>query len=107
MATYTFLFDPAAANEYEEAFAWYEAKSTMAADGFIIEVQEAIEIACAHPVRYRNTYKNLRELTLKKYPFNLIYYINEPVKQIVIVSIYHHKRNPKWKYKKPGKDSVE
>ncbi|MCC6286432.1 MAG: hypothetical protein IT249_00970 [Chitinophagaceae bacterium] len=60
MLVYTFLFDPVAADEYEEALGWYETKSSIAADGFIIAVQGAIEAACAHPDRYRRTYKNLR-----------------------------------------------
>ena len=78
----------------------YEEKSVIAADGFIVAVQEAVNAVCTHPERYRNTYKKLRELTLKKYPFNLIYYIDELNKLIIIVSIYHHKRNPRRKYAK-------
>lgn len=62
MTTYAFLFDPVAANEYEEAFSWYESKSIIAADGFIIAVQEAVNAVCAHPERYRNTHKTYGNL---------------------------------------------
>jgi plasmid stabilization system protein ParE len=71
---YTYLFDPIAADEYEEAFTWYEKKSFLAADNFIIRVQEAITAICTDPYRYRNSYKNFRELPLKKYPYQVIYY---------------------------------
>lgn len=47
-----------------------------------------------------NTRQEEGELTLKKYPFNLIYYIDEERQRVVIVSIYHHKRNPTGKYLK-------
>lgn len=97
---YSYLFDPHAAEEYEEAFNWYEKKSYLAADNFIIRIQEAITAICADPYRYRNGYKNLRELPLKKYPYHVIYYINDALSTIVIVSIFHAKRNPKKKYKK-------
>lgn len=46
---YSYLFDPTAAREYEEAFSWYEKKSYVAADNFIICVQEAITAICADP----------------------------------------------------------
>lgn len=97
---YKYIFGPIAADEYEEAFNWYEEKSIVAADGLIIAVQEAIFVVCANPDRYRNTYKNLREVTLKKYPYNLIYYIDESEKLIIITSLYHHKRSPRKKYLK-------
>ncbi len=97
---YQYMFNPVAADEYEEAFNWYEQKSVIAADNLIVAVQEAITAICKNPYRYRNTYKNLRELTLKKYPYNLIYLIDENKKLITVISLYHHKRNPKGKYDK-------
>jgi hypothetical protein len=39
---YSYLLDPIAAEEYEDGFSWYEKKSYLAADNFIIRVQEAI-----------------------------------------------------------------
>ena len=99
---YQYLFGPRAAEEYESAFQWYEERSVIAADNLIISVQDAINDICTHPYSYRNTYKNLREATLKKYPFNLVYYIDEKKKLIIIISVYHHKRNPKDKYNNPN-----
>ena len=97
---YEYTFDPIAANEYEAAFKWYEQKSVIAADNLIVAVQDAITALCTHPYRYRNLHKNLRELTLKKYSYNLICFIDEDKKLITIVSFYHHKRNPGNKYEK-------
>jgi plasmid stabilization system protein ParE len=74
---YHHFFNPRAAEEYESTFKWYEEQSVVTADNLIISVQEAISTICASPYRYRNTFKNLREVTLKKYPFNLIYSIDE------------------------------
>ena len=33
---YQYIFDPIAADEYEEAFKWYEQKSIVAADNLIL-----------------------------------------------------------------------
>ena len=97
---YKYKFDPIAANEYEEAFIWYQERSEMAADNFLIAVEEAIEAICNDPHRYRNTYKQLRELALKKYPYHIIYYVDEKKKHVTITSLFHNKRDPKKKYKK-------
>ena len=72
---YHYIFDPIAADEYEEAFKWYEQRSLVAADNLIVAVQEAIIAICTDPYRYRNTYKKVRELNLKKYPYALIYFM--------------------------------
>jgi plasmid stabilization system protein ParE len=100
---YSYSFHPTAAREYEDSFQWYEKKSGVAADNFIIAVQDSINRICSHPFRFRKTHKELRELALKKYPFYVIYLIDENRKQIIIVSIYHNKRNPKEKYIKSSK----
>ena len=97
---YLHIFDPIAAEEYEDAFKWYEERSSITADNLLLAVENAIYAICANPYRYRNTYKKLREVTVKKYPFNLIYFIDENKKMVTIVSLYHHKRNPKAKYNK-------
>jgi len=97
---YKYIFDPVSADEYESAYSWYKLRSEVAADRLLIIVAEAIKSICANPFRYRNTFKKLREFSLKKYPYNIIYYIDEVNKIIIITSFYHHKRNPKKKYKK-------
>jgi plasmid stabilization system protein ParE len=99
---YQYFFNPQASNEYESTFKWYEGRSTVAADNLIIAVQNAIDNICNHPYSYRLTYKNLRETSLKKYPYNLIFKIDESKKVVIIISLYHHKRNPKNKYKGLG-----
>ena len=100
---YQYAFDPVAADEYEEAFNWYEQKSTTAADNLLLAVQDALAAICTDPHRYRNVHSNLRELSLKKYPYNLIYYVDDAHKLIIVTSLYHHKRNPERKYEKGKK----
>ncbi len=99
-AKYKYCFDPVAADEYENAFKWYKDRSEIAADNLLIAVEEAIQAICMDPHRYRNTYKNLRELSLRKYPYYLIYFVDEGEKLITITFLYHFKRNPVKKYKK-------
>lgn len=95
---YSHSFDPVAAIEYEEAYRWYLERSSVAADNFVVAVEDAVKAICTHPRRYRNTYKDLREVLLKRYPFSLVFLIHEASNHIAVVSVYHHNRNPEYKY---------
>ncbi|OQP62508.1 hypothetical protein A3860_27845 [Niastella vici] len=97
---YKCRFDPVAASEYEAAYSWYIERSIKAADNFVMAVDEAITAVCANPHRYKKSYNNLREIVLKKYPFYLIYLIDERKKLIIITSLYHNKRDPDKKHVK-------
>ena len=97
---YNYIYEPVALKEYKEAVEWYEERSETAAINFVNEVNEKIKSICTFPLRYRNTYKYFRETYLKKYPFYIVYFVDESKNIVVISSIYHHKRNPKKKYEK-------
>ena len=97
---YKYIYAPIALNEYKDAVEWYNKRSNIAAENFVKDVQEKIKNICSHPFRYRNTYKYFRETSLMKYPFCIVYFVEERKNTIVISSIYHQKRNPKRKYKK-------
>jgi plasmid stabilization system protein ParE len=98
--SYRHIYDPAALLEYKDAATWYSERSETAAFNFVKEVKETIAGISKEPLRYRNTYKKFRETSLKKFPYSVIYLIDEDNKKIIIVSVYHHKRNPRKKYRK-------
>ncbi len=98
--SYLIAYQQRAITEYEVTTAWYKERSIQAAENFETAVNEKINILREYPKRYRKTYKEFREIQLHKYPFNIIYLVDEIKMIIIISSIYHHKRNPKKKYKK-------
>jgi plasmid stabilization system protein ParE len=63
-------------------------------------VKKRLRLICEKPQQYRNTYKNFRETLMKKYPFYIIYFIDEGDNAVIIVSIFHHRPNPTNKYRK-------
>ena len=85
--------------EYEAAALWYKERSIQAAENFETVVNKKIDILRTYPTQYRKTYKEFREIKLEKYPFNIIYLVDEVKMKVIISSLYHHKRNPKRKYK--------
>lgn len=97
---YNYILHEYAQHDYEESLKWYLEKSSGAAEKFVAEIDAALQLICNNPGRWRNKYKNFHEISLKKYPFTIIYTIEEKKLLVVVSSIYHHKRNPKAKYRK-------
>ncbi len=97
--SYLIAYQQRAIAEYEAAALWYKGRSIQAAENFEIAVNKKINILRLNPTRQKKAYKEFREIKLDKYPFNIIYLVDEIKMKIIISSIYHHKRNPKKKYK--------
>jgi plasmid stabilization system protein ParE len=98
--SYQHIYTPVALVEYKDAVSWYDVRSKKASENFVITVREKIKSICENPSRYKNVYKYYRETSLKKYPYYIIYFVDENKQTVIISSVYHHKRNPKKKYQK-------
>ncbi len=91
-------FSKRALSEIEDAWLWYESKSSGLGDRFLQEVFLTVTLVEKHPKRFRNTIHSFREALLKKFPYLIIYY--EDADDLIINSIFHCKREPVKKYKK-------
>ncbi len=98
---YQYKLHPVAQKEYESSLSWYLERSLDAAENFVKEVDAALVEICRDPNRYRNKYKNYREYGLRKYPFDIVYVVEQQSQLVVIVAIFHEKRHPRGKYRKP------
>jgi plasmid stabilization system protein ParE len=95
---YQFAYSPEAIEDYEKSILWYALRSPIAANNFAKEVQDKLKIIKYNPLRFKKRYKHFQEVTLYKFPFTIVFKIEEPLQQILVVAIYHQKRNPKRKY---------
>jgi plasmid stabilization system protein ParE len=99
VSLYSVIFRQRAIKEYAESTAWYKEHSFQAADNFVKIVDSTVNAILANPYSFRNSYKKFYEAKTKKYPFSIIYFIDENKQYIVITSIFHNKRNPVKKYR--------
>lgn len=95
-----YILHELAQQDYDKAVEWYATKSIKAAENLIIEVEHALQLICDNPDRWRNEYKQFRELGVKKYPYVIIYTVEENKQLVIITAIFHTNRNPKKKYRK-------
>lgn len=96
---FIYRLHPSAQEDYELSVSWYLKRSLVAANNFVDAVDKTLEIICKEPAMHRNVYKNYRELNVRKYPFTIVYTIEENSQRVIIIAIYHHKRQPENKYR--------
>ena len=95
---YSLTFRQRASFEYFDATFWYKKRSIVVAEKFIKAIDEVLEKIATNPTRFRNTYLDFHEARTKKFPFSIVYFVDKDEKRIVVVSIFHFKRNPRKKF---------
>lgn len=87
------VLSPAAQEEFDEAIDWYEQQSAGLGVEFLNRVEESFDLISATPEAYPIVFAEMRRIVVRKFPY-LIFYRVEP-KQIVVLAIFHSKREPK------------
>ena len=98
--SYKIIYLEKAKLEYNAAIEWYAAHNEKASINFEIAINNKIEILRNNPEFFKNVYKKFHEVSVARYPYSIVYQINNENKYVIIFSIFHHKRNPKLKYRK-------
>ena len=86
-----------AEDEMSESYDYYEAEQTSLGDKFYREINHHLNLIESnpyhHPIRF---IEELRALPLKKFPFLIIYWIDEVNQTVFVVSIFHTSRRPNY-----------
>jgi plasmid stabilization system protein ParE len=98
VASSELIWHPAALAEAEEARDWYAARSPMAARGFLLALEEAVNAVAEAPERWpKHRYGCRRHVFPNRYPYTLIYRF---AADLEIVAVAHQKRRPGyWKHR--------
>ncbi len=91
---YYFQLTPKAKNEFINAYDYYEEKVKGLGEKFRKEVYHFISLIIINPFHYPLKTKKQREVVLKKFPYLILFRIEESTKTIYVSSIFHTKRNP-------------
>lgn len=97
---FDYVFLIRAQEEYESSVAWYAERSVPAAEQFVIAVEHALSVICQNPYLWRNEYKDFYEVNLRKFPFSIVFTLQESEQLVLVTSLFHHSRNPERKYRK-------
>ena len=97
---YSFELRDKASKEFIDAFVWYEEQQTGLGDLFELTFQNKLKKICNNPLHYKVSYKNYHEALTQTAPFLAAYTINEKIKHITVIAIFHTGRNPKRKFRR-------
>lgn len=97
--SYTIVFTPEANSDLTDILGWYSVESSPETKKrFIGDMSKTMKILEKSPKSYSLRFKNARCAVLKKYPYNIYYWIDDFDSTVNIFSILHQKRNPTiWK----------
>ena len=97
---YLFELKHEASQEYIDAFVWYEEQQASLGYQFQKAFDDKLKLICKNPYHYKVIHKNYHEALTEKFPFSIIYRIDEESKLIIVVAIFYTSRNPKKKFRK-------
>ena len=90
---YEIEIKPKAAAQIREAAIWYTKKQKEIGLFFLNEIESAFDAISINPF-YAIRYKDLRGFVLKKFPFLILYRINEKQMAITIFAVFHTAQDP-------------
>ncbi len=88
---------PIAEDEMSDAYDWYEEQSAGLGDRLYKEISHYLNLIEKKPLYFQVKYPgDVRAATLKKFPYLIIYWIDEVNSLIIVLSIFHTSRRPKF-----------
>ena len=81
--------------DLEDAYEWYEQQSEGLGDKFIREVDHYLLIIKNNPYQFSIQFSGqYRFANLIKFPYRLVYSIDEPLQCVYVNAVFHTSRNP-------------
>jgi plasmid stabilization system protein ParE len=84
---------PAAAQDLDDAYFWYERQKRGLGSRFLAAVNVALQLIQRTPAGYQTVYQNYRKALLRVFPYVIFY--REEEDQIFISAIFHTSRSSK------------
>jgi len=84
-----------AEDELSEAFNWYENQGTDLGNRLFKEINHLLKIIEGNPFYYPVKYPGeIRSASLSKFPYLIIYWVDEANNNVIVLSIFHTSRKP-------------
>ena len=75
-----------------EVVKWYSLQRVDLGTDFLVSIEATISKLENNPYQHRKYFREIRSIMMKRFPYRVIYKIVED--NIVIVGVFHTKRNP-------------
>ena len=99
MATLKIYVRPAALDELDRAWSWYEEQRLGLGDEFRACVDAALEAAARDPRAYPRVEGELRRVLVRRYPYAVMYLVEAD--RVEVIAVFHGARDPReWRRRK-------
>ena len=78
---YALLFRDKAVEEIKLAYDWYEEQMIGLGERFLNTLKHNTDLILSNPNTFKTTYKNLKEVYLKEFPFVIVYFIDKSIRK--------------------------
>jgi plasmid stabilization system protein ParE len=85
------VIEPQAVLDIEEAARWYESQFTGLGVEFVFEADFAVNKVQKNPLLYAQTYRTVRRVLLRRFPYAMYFVVNG--KEIRIIAVLHQVRS--------------
>jgi plasmid stabilization system protein ParE len=94
------VIDPQAANDLDEAYAWYENQRVGLGEDFLTRVQACLTVLQRFPEMHARVHGDYRRALVRKFPYAIFYEYAD--NRVTIYSVFHTSQDPeKWKRRLP------
>jgi len=83
---------PEAEAEMADAFGWYEDRVPGLGDAFLLCVDAVFHAARRNPRQFPQVHRVIRRALVRRFPYEVFFV--EDVEGVVVLSVFHAKRNP-------------
>jgi len=96
---YDLIIKEEANEDVISAFLWYEEQQEGLGDKFLLCLDEYCSVITENPYIFQAKYNTLRQAILKRFPYVIIYEVEENA--LVVYAVFHTSRHPKgWEKRK-------
>lgn len=88
---YKIIVRPEAEDDLTDAFNWYENNRSGLGYDFLLQVDAGLNFIIRNPHSHPDGYAGTKKHLLKRFPYKIIYIVNED--KVVIVGVLHGRRN--------------
>ncbi|MEI6788795.1 MAG: type II toxin-antitoxin system RelE/ParE family toxin [bacterium] len=87
------IIRPEAEAELVEAFEWYESRVQGLGAEFLLAIDATLANILRNPLQHPLVHKTVRRALLRRFPYEIFFVLGDL--HIVILAVFHAKRNPK------------
>jgi plasmid stabilization system protein ParE len=86
------VFRKAARAEFDAAALWYKRRHPSLGLRFVAEIDRAVELAVANPIRFPMKHGQIRCVQARRFPYSVFYLVES--ERIVVLAVFHARRDP-------------